>query len=53
MGTGSHPAPSWLFELLVEAAATAAAITMVAKSMRSDFFMGSPPKGVLVTELLT
>ena len=42
IGTGSQPAPSRFFELEVAAEATAAAITIVANSRRSDFFMGFP-----------
>jgi len=40
IGTGSQPLLSCPFELEVDAAATAAAITIVANSRRSDFFMG-------------
>jgi hypothetical protein len=43
IGTGSAPLLSWLFELEVAAEATAAAITRVAKSKRSDFFICISP----------
>ena len=42
IGTGSQPLLNWCLELEVAAEATAAAITMVANSRRSDFFMGFP-----------
>jgi hypothetical protein len=40
IGTGSHPLLNWLLALEVAAEATAAAITRVASTKRSDFFIG-------------